>query len=153
MIPKNNRLFVYGTLKSGFHNNKLLTEHGSIKCGGSFITEDKFLFVGFGRSFPGIVDVDIEGFPKVNVLGEVWWVSNDCLEALDKLESVPDLYYKKFIWCKEADSKNGYALSGANAYILNPNHLTKCFPIDGNCWCKENTLIGYQDGKSNPKST
>ena len=66
----NNSVFVYGSLKTGFGNNRLLQNKGSV-----FVTDD--VIIGFDMysmgGFPGIVhNPEGEGI----VTGEVWLVDS-----------------------------------------------------------------------------
>ena len=83
------RVFVYGSLKRGHHNNGLLTRHGAEFLGIDSIT-GPYSMLSFG-GFPGIVmDDRIEG--AVTIYGEVYAVDNNALAALDWLEGYPRFY-------------------------------------------------------------
>jgi gamma-glutamylcyclotransferase (GGCT)/AIG2-like uncharacterized protein YtfP len=77
-----NKVFVYGTLKSGFGNHRLMESRST------FITKDqiKGLMVSLG-GFPGVVHADDRC-----VKGEVYEVTDDCLKDLDRLEGHPRFY-------------------------------------------------------------
>ena len=76
------KVFVYGTLKSGFGNHRLMEGRST------FITKDKIKgkMVSLG-GFPGVVPDDDR-----SVVGEVYEVTDECLKALDRLEGHPSFY-------------------------------------------------------------
>lgn len=98
---KCNYVFVYGSLKRGFGNNRLLQNDES-----EFICEDyieDFEMYSMG-AFPGVVHVP--GSRSV-VHGEVWKVSDNILERLNTLEGFrgednPSNFYN----CKKVETKN-----------------------------------------------
>ena len=77
------RLFVYGTLMSGFGNNRLLT-------GASLLNEEyklnAFKMKSFGF-FPVITPDNAS-----SVLGEMWDINDNHLERCDRLEGHPNFY-------------------------------------------------------------
>ena len=82
------RLFVYGTLKRGCHNQGYLAgQH----------------FVGEARTAPGFRLFDLGGFPGMvthptdqgGVTGEVWDVDTSALEQLDQLEGIALGVYRR----------------------------------------------------------
>lgn len=83
-------VFVYGTLKRGYHNNALL-EGGNAE----FIREDLlrgFVMRKLGAAIPAIFRVKDD---RTFVHGEVWKVSDVCTERLDRLEGVDHGLYSK----------------------------------------------------------
>lgn len=84
-------VFVYGTLKEGYSNNRLL--EGCKKLGGGF-TIDRFSMVDSG--FPVVVDDRVDKHP---VTGEVWDIGSDMdiLESLDQLEAEGFMYDRREI--------------------------------------------------------
>jgi gamma-glutamylcyclotransferase (GGCT)/AIG2-like uncharacterized protein YtfP len=80
------RVFVYGTLKRGHGNNRILANTDS-KFIGTTKTDPKYTMVTLG-SFPGVVQ---EGVTPIQ--GEVWEVDERTLEGpLDMLEGYPSFY-------------------------------------------------------------
>jgi len=79
-------VFVYGTLKSGFHNNHLLKDDKYI-CKG--FTEEKYLLTEDGIPYVS------EQIDYCNIHGEVYNVSVDSLISLDILEGHPMWYERK----------------------------------------------------------
>jgi len=81
-------VFVYGTLMSGYGNNRLLSKHKIIDTG---TTKDKYVLKA--RSIPFLIDK--KGEP--NVQGEIYKVSENTLQTLDMLEGHPSWYRRKVI--------------------------------------------------------
>mgnify|MGYP001185875526 CR=1 FL=1 len=84
-----NKVFVYGTLKSG----------GSIRGLSNF--GDGAVIVGKATTtYPDYKMIDLGAFPGVlmggenKIQGEVWEVSDDVAEQLDAIEGYPDFYNK-----------------------------------------------------------
>lgn len=82
-------VFVYGTLKTGYGNNRLL--HNSLKVADA-TTVDPFWLVDCG--FPYMLEKHNEGQPKP-VMGELWEVDDITLQNLDHLEGVDYNHYKR----------------------------------------------------------
>lgn len=88
-------VFVYGTLRSGFGNNRLLAsaeDHGRARYVGPAYTSAPATLVDVNGHFPAIVDLDAG--PSL-VFGEVWEVDGLTLARLDALEGVPSLYTRE----------------------------------------------------------
>lgn len=83
-----NYLFVYGTLKEGHGNNRLL--EGSKKIGVG-ITKKKFGM--YSRHIPYVVDDE----ETTNIKGELYEISNSTLSRCDLLEGHPRFYERKLI--------------------------------------------------------
>jgi gamma-glutamylaminecyclotransferase len=91
-------VFVYGTLKRGHHNHRLLDHAGA-----TFVREART-----ARKFPLIVD----GLPFLydrpgeghSVRGELYLVDAPTLERLDRLEGHPRFYKRRTIALREVDS-------------------------------------------------
>jgi len=82
-------LFVYGTLKRGFWNNRLLSDSRFIGTGK---TIDQYPMVC--RGVPFLINHAGLGH---RVLGEVYSVSDAVLKSTDRLEGHPDWYERKMI--------------------------------------------------------
>ncbi len=82
-------VFCYGTLKSGYHNHRLLEDAKFI--GKSRTTPDYKIYCN-GR-FPYMIEV--EG--GVSVEGEVYEVDAEQLARLDRLEGHPRMYLRKLV--------------------------------------------------------
>jgi len=110
-------IFVYGTLKRGFQNyDEFLL--GSIYCDKCKSLETYPLFVA--NNFFSPVLIDEKGHGK-NVLGELYKVSQEILDRLDKLEGVGEDwgYHRVKI---EVKQETGNVVL-ANAYAKNRKDL------------------------------
>ncbi|MFT4640669.1 MAG: gamma-glutamylaminecyclotransferase [Verrucomicrobiales bacterium] len=87
-MPNQTRLFIYGTLKRGQVNNYLLESETYL---GEAETTPDFRLLKLGW-YPGMAAVKKEG---VSIKGEIWEVSETCLQALDVYEG--DEYERKEI--------------------------------------------------------
>lgn len=70
-------VFVYGSLKSGFHNHRLLKNS---KFVGQAVTKEKYTMYSCG-SFPSVTEE-----PSYNISGEVYEINEQTLKSLDYLE-------------------------------------------------------------------
>lgn len=84
-----NKVFVYGTLKSGFYNSILLT---SSKFVGKGYLIGNFRMLDLG-AFPGVVKAP--NSPESTVVGEVYEVSDSTLARLDALEGNGHFYKRE----------------------------------------------------------
>ena len=95
-------VFVYGSLKRGFHNHYLLK-------GSKFIGEDstrgKMLSLG---AFPGVIKGDGP------VHGELFIVDDETLQKLDALEGCPSLYVREQILLDSGQEAFIYYLNDYN---------------------------------------
>lgn len=82
------KIFVYGTLKKGFHNNRLLTD--AIYEGPAQTCDKYALYV---QGLPYMMK-----YPQVSVIqGEVYTVDAETLRRLDILEGVPFFYIRETV--------------------------------------------------------
>ena len=72
-------LFVYGTLKRGLRNHRLLADQEFL---GEAVTEPRYRVIDLGP-YPGLVTDPAAGLA---VRGELWAVTECCLEELDEFE-------------------------------------------------------------------
>jgi gamma-glutamylcyclotransferase (GGCT)/AIG2-like uncharacterized protein YtfP len=85
--------FVYGTLKSGYGNNRVFDS--SAKLVGDAVTLKRFPMIGKGMGFPYVIDK--EGMGR-NIKGELWETSVANVNAgLDSLEGYPHHYVRRVI--------------------------------------------------------
>lgn len=91
-------LFVYGTLKSGQRNNRLLAGQRFLRPA---VTEPRYRLYDLGP-YPGMVEDDETG---VAVKGELWEVGADCLGELDDYEEVPDLFIRQRVAVQGRDDR------------------------------------------------
>lgn len=83
-------LFVYGTLKRGQPQNRLLEGEDFV---GSVRTLPRYRLYANGQ-YPCLVEDEENG---ICVEGELWRVRESTLEKLDKYEGVPDLYERRAV--------------------------------------------------------
>jgi gamma-glutamylaminecyclotransferase len=72
-------LFVYGTLKTGERNHRLIADQWYV---GPAATEPRYRLIDLGP-YPGLIRDDADGLA---VRGELWDVSRCCLLELDDFE-------------------------------------------------------------------
>ena len=85
-----NKVFVYGTLKSGFSANKRYLNPDDLL--GEYKTADAFTMVGMG-GYPGVI---MEG--NTTIIGEVYEVDDDTLSHLDDYEGHPGFFSRKYTY-------------------------------------------------------
>lgn len=81
-------VFVYGTLRKGYGNNRLLTNATFL---GKAKTNEKY------GMFGGIIPFVNKRSNSYQITGEVYSVTDDELARLDALEGHPDWYYRETI--------------------------------------------------------
>lgn len=91
------KVFVYGSLKKGFHNSELIEDGTFI---GEFKTKDYFKMLDLG-SYPAVY-FDEKGF---RVTGELYEIDDDILRQLDYLEGYPNFYDRQEIELLNTDEK------------------------------------------------
>lgn len=114
-------LFVYGTLKKGCGNNRLLSDSEYV---GQRVTSDKYCLgdVGFPYAFPAHVfdgyEFEEEFLP---VLGDLFKVTNPVVMArVDALEGEGSHYHRKLIETTEGETAWMY-------HQLNPMSINSCY--------------------------
>jgi len=115
-------VFVYGTLKSGGHNNHIMTRgRGESVFVGRARTADRVLLRdgGFPRMSPVDLDNDSEVAHCGHVFGEVWRLNEAAFKAVDRLEGHPTFYTRAKIIVDLRDSP-GFLVAWAY-FILNPS--------------------------------
>lgn len=137
MSDKKHRVFVYGTLKRGIHNHRLLEQSQYI---GEAFTVEKFRMYTTG--FPVLFE-DLEG---KSVFGEVYDVDEETLKNLDHLEAEGRMYDRKHVTVYLTSGPPGYTGGvydgGVQCYIGNEQYwkdsnipeYTKCNPHDELEW-------------------
>lgn len=121
------RVFVYGTLLSGCHNNRLLNTAKLLEE--RVKTPGNLTMINLG-GYPGI----IEGGNTV-VKGELYAVDDATLERLDRLEGHPQYYQRKPIIVGTEDELITY---NAEAYFLPNLYLQRYKTIEGGSWKDRN---------------
>ncbi len=101
------QLFVYGTLKRGFHNHYVL---GDAKFIGDYITKPVYTMLDIRGAFPAL---RLGG--TTAIIGEVYDIND--LELVDQLEGYPTLYDRSEIatdygnaWVYHFDFNNPLAI-------------------------------------------
>lgn len=88
-------IFVYGTLRKGYHNNPLLDQAQFL---GDAVTKEHY------GMFGGRIPYVNKNYALYPINGEVYQVTGDQLKALDKLENHPDWYHRERIQVVMKDS-------------------------------------------------
>lgn len=97
--PKH-KVFVYGTLKRGYGNNRLLKEAVFL---GTAQTKEKWAMISnYSKTFPYLIEENEAGH---NVQGEVYYVTDTELKSLDMLEGTPHHYRRNKITVEYKDDK------------------------------------------------
>lgn len=90
-------VFVYGTLKQGHHNHRLLEDSTYM---GKHTIKDGYLMYNLG-AYPAVIKQNGEGLP---VHGEIYEITEATLKSLDVLEGYPELYYRETIHTEFGDA-------------------------------------------------
>jgi gamma-glutamylaminecyclotransferase len=90
LTPATTILFVYGTLKRGQRNHRLVADQGFL---GEAATKPRYRVFDLGP-YPGLVVDDANG---VAVLGELWAVNECCLSALDDFEEESHTFRRELV--------------------------------------------------------
>tara|TARA_R110002074_G_scaffold141374_1_gene287809 strand:- start:738 stop:1169 length:432 start_codon:yes stop_codon:yes gene_type:complete len=85
---KERLVFVYGTLKHGFHNHVLLENDMFISKG---VTHEAYLMTESGIPYVS------ESIQYSKIQGEIYLVSRESMDMLDMLESHPTWYERKIV--------------------------------------------------------
>lgn len=120
-------VFVYGTLKRGNFNNRIL-------AGAAFIGKAKtapiYRMLSNG-AFPYLIHAG-NGIP---CHGEIYEVDDETLARLDQLEGVPYHYVRKTIVINGTDMAGlGIATRNVNAYLLERPLVTPLPEIESGNW-------------------
>jgi gamma-glutamylaminecyclotransferase len=83
-------VFLYGTLKRGLRNHFLVADE---EFRGEVVTEPHYRVIDLGP-YPGLIADMADGLA---VRGELWAVSERCLERLDEFEGVPGLFTRESV--------------------------------------------------------
>jgi gamma-glutamylaminecyclotransferase len=125
------RVFIYGTLKSGFPNHAY--NHGQ-RLPGEFVTADSYpLFLVGQRYSPWLIDLPGEGS---GVIGELYELDEQALAQMDRLERVakPSGYQRNII--EVIEPMNGYRYS-AFVYMKTAAQLAEAEQVAGPLTCYE----------------
>lgn len=108
-------VFVYGTLKRGHSNARLLKESRFLRHD---MIPGRLYFIGhnsFPYAIPALTSKICPDFPRIR--GEVYEVDEDVLDRLDRLEGVPDHYERISV---KTDS-------GLSVWIYTPSESVKLY--------------------------
>ena len=89
------RLFVYGSLKLGFHNSSYLS---SARFLGEHITGPQFSMYDFG-TYPAVCTPG-----STRIVGELYEINKEHLASTDRLEWYPDFYQRVIIETSHGDA-------------------------------------------------
>lgn len=87
------RVFVYGSLKRGRHNNDILYDGRFI---GERVTQDETWVMRSLGGFPGVVK-EFHGGRSASIYGELYEVDDMTLARLDRLESNGQFYNRELV--------------------------------------------------------
>ena len=110
------KVFVYGTLKQGHGNHRLLAES---KCLGTTHTKPAFTMLHLG-GFPGVL---LQG--DTSIIGEVYEVDEITMKRIDRLEGYPSFYDR---------TKLHTEYGQAWIYFLDPHYKDRCEVIEEGVW-------------------
>lgn len=131
-LETNNTVFVYGTLKQGRGNARLLETHDAEYLG-KRVTRDSYVLgnVGFPYLFHPSVTTDIKEDYHKPVVGDLWILPDEsCLALLDRLEDVPRHYQRKIITLNTGEE--AWAYLQYDDYML--TRCLVCNTTDNNEW-------------------
>lgn len=117
-------VFVYGSLLRGLSNHQVLIGNGYAE------------FVRTDRTMPEHTMLDLGGYPGVihggdtSILGEVWRVDAECLEALDRLEGHPTFYRREPVQLAETSGAVTYFLQDSGV-IRRRSNYNRPIVLDG----------------------
>lgn len=84
-------VFVYGTLLSGFGNNRLLQVPGATLVAKGVRTRPIYTMISLG-GFPGVQKTG-----ETSIEGEIYQVTDQVRASLDRLESHPGFYERSYV--------------------------------------------------------
>lgn len=138
MSNKKHLVFVYGTLKKGYGNHRLLTGAEFV---GNFATAPDYKIYCNG-AYPYMVEVGAgKGVP---VEGEIYRISDEEQQRCDRLEGHPHMYLRKSIPIMHKIEENVQDLipttiEGVEAYIY--QHSVRGSRECNTCWPKDREIL------------
>ena len=124
-------VFVYGSLKQGFHNHSVMEEEAGILVDTAETVDSCFTMYSLG-SYPGVWN---DG--KYKIKGELYCV--DKLSGLDHLEGYPKYYTRHKVKVRTGTNPDDFLW--AWMYVLNSLHNSRpanCLTVYSGEWQKEN---------------
>lgn len=125
MATPNALIFVYGTLKEGFGNNRLIQASANNRKVCDAVTKNSFYFLSSGIPYIQRNNRFIEDF-KAPVTGELYSVDDITLERMDALEGHPTWYRREDTIVVDAEGIE----HPCQAYFYQPPIIPQ-LPIDG----------------------
>jgi gamma-glutamylcyclotransferase (GGCT)/AIG2-like uncharacterized protein YtfP len=108
------KVFVYGSLKSGFHNNRFLKE--SEFLGTKYTKETNFMMYSLDGHFPAVVRTN---FLEGGIIeGELYEIDFETLIRLDSIESNGEFYEREIIDLEDGAQGWIYLLKDPNNFDL-----------------------------------
>lgn len=105
MYKSQHTIFVYGTLKKGYGNHRLLTSSVFL---GSGITVKKYLMTANGIPF---VSDEPDNKNITNIVGELYQVDNQTMYQVDMLEGHPSFYKREKVEVEMLDNYNSRCMA------------------------------------------
>ena len=113
-------LFVYGTLLQGKHRHQTLITSELITS-----AHTKLPYLMQNSGFPMVFEVQNVDLQENDyygqIKGEIYKVNSQTQEHLDQIEGVPNLYFRKDVFCIDPQGKEHYPYM----YITQPVHFNK----------------------------
>lgn len=125
-------LFVYGTLKKGFHNNRLLADQEFIseaRTSMSYIMESRGIPYVYERCKAWQNGILVEGD---QITGELYRVNDEALPAIDQLEGHPRWYRRKKVDILPPFGTNKFCKISAWLYFMQINQTLRGYPVISN---------------------
>lgn len=110
------RVFVYGTLKKGYHNHLLLEDSEYL---GPFVTEPEYTMHSL-MAYPAVIPIGM-----TPITGEVYEVDKSTFKDLDRLEGYPSLYDRIAIYTDYGT---------AWMYVMPNGSVSRLRPIESGVW-------------------
>ena len=110
MCQNRQLVFVYGTLRRGEENHRLLVQETML---GEVVTAREFTMIDLG-DYPAVVQ-----YGTYAIVGEVYKIAGDTLAKLDELEEYPEYYQRTIISTRYGDAWM-YVLSGMPDGCISP---------------------------------
>jgi gamma-glutamylcyclotransferase (GGCT)/AIG2-like uncharacterized protein YtfP len=123
----NNLLFVYGTLKQGFHwNTKYLAPRLGALFVSNAVTCDKYPLVIGDCGVPYLLgDEDLVGLGH-QIVGQLWRVNDAALKGLDEYEGISKGYYRRIEIPVQTQSSEGDTASAPSQMVTANVYVYQC---------------------------
>ncbi|XP_033733181.1 gamma-glutamylaminecyclotransferase-like [Pecten maximus] len=162
MSKSKSKIFVYGTLKRGQPNNKLMEEifDGEVTYMGKGLTGKAYPLVIAAASWNLPCMLSVEGTGK-KVHGELFEVDEEMLSFLDGFEGHPDFYRRKQIIIQLTEDHNGRKLDPPNIHTCwcyffltyDRSYLTMPFLDNYDSWGPHGLMYDEQEREDNSNET